>query len=125
MAQQHFLNRRSAHIGARIRDMRKSRNLTQTELSEQIGVAQSDLSRMEKGEYRVGLDTLFKILGVFQLDMASFFDDVSGGDRETDRLVWEKFRGLSEGARREVRDFIEFKANQEEPENTVPQVKES
>src|ERR1700737_2259202 len=62
-------------VGSRIRELRKGRRLTQTELSEMIGVAQSDLSRMEQGEYKVGLDTLFKILQVFDLKMSEFFGE--------------------------------------------------
>ena len=30
---------------------------------------------MEKGEYRVSLDNLFKILAIFDLDLADFFGD--------------------------------------------------
>ena len=62
-------------VGSRIRELRKGRHLTQTELSEKIGIAQSDLSRMEQGEYKVGLDTLFKILQVFDLKMGEFFGE--------------------------------------------------
>ena len=62
-----------AAIGSRLRELRKERRLTQAELARQIGIQQSDLSRMEKGEYRVSLDNLFKILGVFELDLADFF----------------------------------------------------
>ena len=54
-----------AAVGSRLRRLRKERGLTQAELARQIGIQQSDLSRMEKGEYRVSLDNLFKILGVF------------------------------------------------------------
>ena len=39
-------------VGRKIRRLRKDYNLTQTELSARIGIQQSDLSRMEKGEYR-------------------------------------------------------------------------
>src|SRR6185503_12697597 len=42
-------------VGRKIRRLRKERHLTQTELSSRIGIQQSDLSRMEKGEYRVRL----------------------------------------------------------------------
>ncbi len=115
MAQQHFSSNRPNLVGARIRALRKGRNLTQTELSERIGVLQSDLSRMEKGEYKVGLDTLFKILAVFDLDMASFFDEgdpPSPGDE--DALAWQEFLSLDEESRREVRDFIRFKKAQQE-----------
>jgi transcriptional regulator with XRE-family HTH domain len=55
-------NPQVATIGGRLRRLRKERNLTQAELARQIGIQQSDLSRMEKGEYRVSLDNLVKIL---------------------------------------------------------------
>lgn len=64
-------------VGQKIRQIRKSRHLTQADLASKIGVTQSDLSRMENGEYKVGLDTLFKILQVFELPMNRFFDDAS------------------------------------------------
>ncbi len=101
-------------VGSRIRELRKGRHLTQTELSEKIGVAQSDLSRMEQGEYKVGLDTLFKILQVFDLKMGEFFGETERPvDPEANDLVTD-FRDLSEEARREVRDFVRFKRLQEQ-----------
>jgi transcriptional regulator with XRE-family HTH domain len=109
MAQQHFAARRVNLVGARIRQLRKARNLTQTELSERIGIQQSDLSRMEKGEYKVGLDTLFKVLGVFQLDMASFFEESKAGAASEAEGAWRDFLSLDEDSRREVHDFIRFK----------------
>ena len=39
-------------VGRKIRQLRKERRLTQTELAVRLGIQQSDLSRMEKGEYR-------------------------------------------------------------------------
>lgn len=99
-------------VGSRIRELRKGRHLTQIELSEKIGVAQSDLSRMEQGEYKVGLDTLFKLLQVFDLKIAEFF-----GESETtgpeDRALVTEYRELSDEARLEVRDFMRFKRMQE------------
>src|SRR5438876_200483 len=62
-------------VGSRIRELRKGHHLTQTELSDKIGIAQSDLSRMEQGEYKVGLDTLFKLLQVFDLKIGEFFGE--------------------------------------------------
>lgn len=111
MVQQHLSLSRQNSVGARIRALRKGRNLTQMELSEKIGVLQSDLSRMEQGEYKVGLDTLFKILAVFELDMASFFDEGVAA-AEDDRQLWKDFLALDPEARREVRDFIRFKMSQ-------------
>ena len=60
-------------VGERLRVLRKQERLTQAELARQIGIQQSDLSRMEKGEYRVSLDNLFKILGVLDVEISDFF----------------------------------------------------
>jgi len=100
-------------IGPRIRKMRKERKLTQTELASRIGIQQSDLSRMEKGEYRVSLDTLFKILTEFNISISEFFDDVNK-DTMTPRdvQIMRDLKHLSGDARREVEAFIAFKKTQ-------------
>jgi transcriptional regulator with XRE-family HTH domain len=94
-------------VGPKIRQLRKLRNLTQTELSARIGIQQSDLSRMEKGEYRVSLDTLFRILSEFQMSIGEFFDDMareSMSDRDLQLI--ERFQSLDEPTRREVEELI-------------------
>lgn len=107
-------------VGSRIRELRKGRRLTQTELSEKIGVAQSDLSRMEQGEYKVGLDTLFKILQVFDLKMGEFFGEVDEPASEDARELVTDFGDLSEEGKREVRDFVRFKKVQEQDRKREP-----
>ena len=109
-----------AAIGSRLRELRKERGLTQAELARQIGIQQSDLSRMEKGEYRVSLDNLFKILGVFDLDLADFFGDQSEKtEREQqplsrqDMKILHLMRELSPEGRAEVQEFLEFKLRKE------------
>jgi transcriptional regulator with XRE-family HTH domain len=104
-------------VGRRIRRLRKERRLTQTELSSRIGIQQSDLSRMEKGEYRVSLDTLFKILAEFDVSIGEFFDDVakeSLNPREVQ--VARDFKTLAPEAQREVEDFIAFKRTHDRQE---------
>jgi len=96
-------------VGRKIRQLRRQRKLTQVELAERIGIHQSDLSRMEQGEYKVGLDTLLKILATFDLSIGDFFEE--GNRTET---VIEKYRTLSPSAQREVESFIEFKRKQED-----------
>jgi len=105
--------RKVALVGSRIRELRKGRHLTQTELSEKIGVAQSDLSRMEQGEYKVGLDTLFKILQVFDLKMGEFFGETETEAEREARDLMSEYRDLSDEARQEIRDFVRFKKLQE------------
>jgi len=110
-------------VGQKIRQIRKSRRWTQSDLASRIGVTQSDLSRMENGEYKVGLDTLFRILQVFELSMSHFFEEpVEAPDTgredalqgsEDERLLAD-WTELSSDARQEVREFIAFKRVQQE-----------
>ena len=111
-------------VGQRIRQLRKSRHLTQADLAGRIGITQSDLSRMESGEYKVGLDTLFKILQVFELSMSRFFEEPAPAESpvetapepevpEREQLLAD-FAELSDDSRREVREFIAFKRQQAE-----------
>ncbi len=109
-----------AAIGSRLRRLRKDRGLTQAELARQIGIQQSDLSRMEKGEYRVSLDNLFKILGVFDLDLAEFFGEhkISSAVENQplsrdDMKILHLLRELSPEGRAEVQEFLEFKLRKE------------
>jgi transcriptional regulator with XRE-family HTH domain len=108
-------------VGSRIRELRKGRHLTQTELSDKIGIAQSDLSRMEQGEYKVGLDTLFKVLQVFELKMGEFFGESENPQAAETRELVKEFQGLSSEAQREVRDFVRFKTlqGQHEPQGQI------
>lgn len=113
-------------VGQKIRQIRKSRHLTQADLAARIGVTQSDLSRMENGEYKVGLDTLFKILQVFEMSMSRFFEEpapASGAtepeeipatelERQRERLLAD-WGQLSEDGRAEVVEFVAFKKLQE------------
>lgn len=105
-------------VGQKIRLLRKSRRLTQASLAAQIGVTQSDLSRMENGEYKVGLDVLFRILQVFELPLSRFFDEIPAEVEapkprpDDDDQILDDLRQLSDESRREVREFIAFKKMQ-------------
>jgi len=100
-------------VGRKIRQLRKEHKLTQTELSSRIGVQQSDLSRMEKGEYRVSLDNLFKILAEFRMSVGEFFEEIAEESiNPRDLQVLRDFKHLDEESQREVEDFIAWKRDQ-------------
>ena len=112
-----------AAVGSRLRRLRNERGLTQAELARQIGIQQSDLSRMEKGEYRVSLDNLFKILGVFDLDLADFFGEQHEKAEleqqplsRQDMKILHLLRELSPEGRAEIQEFLEFKLRKERQE---------
>jgi len=110
-------------VGERLRGLRKQQRLTQAELARQIGIQQSDLSRMEKGEYRVSLDNLFKILGVLNVEISAFFgnkarqaETVSRPLSQDDMQTLHMLKQLSPEGRIEAVEFIEFKLRREQTE---------
>ena len=101
-------------VGRKIRELRKEHKLTQVELSARLGIQQSDLSRMEKGEYRVSLDTLFRILAEFKVSIGEFFEGVAKESiTPRDVQLVQNFNALSEDVQREVEEFIAFKRSKE------------
>src|SRR5262245_36892214 len=97
-------------VGQKIRQLRKEHKLTQVELSQRLGIQQSDLSRMEQGEYRVSLDTLFRILAEFKMSIGEFFEGVAKESiTPRDVQLVDDVRALPEDAQREVEEFIAFK----------------
>jgi transcriptional regulator with XRE-family HTH domain len=100
-------------VGGKIRELRRELNLTQSELASRIGIQQSDLSRMERGKYRVSLDALLKILGELNMTVAEFFDDTAKHPLTPRyRRLLQEFGALDAQSQREVEDFIAFKRSQ-------------
>ena len=102
-------------VGQKVRKLRKERAMTQSELAQRIGIIQSDLCRMEKGEYKVSLEVLFRILQVFGMRIGEFFNEPAeeaGQALGTEAELVEGFRALGEEARNEVLDYVRFKAQQ-------------
>jgi len=107
--------RQSLLVGSRIRSLRKDRALTQADLAHRIGIQQSDLCRMENGEYKVSLETLFKILSIFEMNISDFFNEgAAGATREREYEFLRQYQRLSPRAQEEVQAFILFKMQTEE-----------
>ena len=105
-------------VGQKVRRLRKERGRTQSELASRIGIIQSDLCRMEKGEYKVSLEVLFRILQVFGMSVGEFFDEPAEAltPSASENELLQGFRALSAPARAEVLDYLRFKAQQEDAE---------
>lgn len=56
-----FLNQERIRIGARIRELRKEKNIEAKKLSQLANIDAANLSRIEQGRYSVGIDVLSKI----------------------------------------------------------------
>ena len=100
-------------VGSRIRKLRKERNQTQLELASKVGIQQSDLCRMETGEYKVSLETLFKILSVFEMNIAEFFREELVLEYSAEESGFlSLFQRLPREDQQEVTDFLRFKVHQ-------------
>ncbi|HEV8629002.1 MAG TPA: helix-turn-helix domain-containing protein [Thermoanaerobaculia bacterium] len=60
-------------VGQRLRRLRKERRLTVAELCARAGIQTADQARIEKGEGRMSLDVLFRVLAALQVDGVEFF----------------------------------------------------
>lgn len=103
--------RQTVFVGSKIRQIRKAHDMTQSELARRIGVQQSDLCRMETGEYKVSLDTLLKILAVFGMDIGEFFrgEPAGGPAPERDEELLRLFHRLEAPAQDEVLEYLRYK----------------
>lgn len=61
-------------LGARIRELRKSRNLSQEQLAEMIDVEPRHVSRLEVGSSYPRIDRLEKIAAALDVPLKDFFD---------------------------------------------------
>ncbi len=103
-------------VGKKIRRLRKERKLTQIELARRIGIQQSDLSRIERGEYRVSLDTLFRMLAEFKVSVAEFFEEPKPGN-VSPREAWmvQQFNSLDQEDQKEVHNLMSRHARKGRP----------
>lgn len=61
-------------LGKRIKELRKSKNLTQEQLAELIGIETSSLSGIESGRHFPSLPTLERISIQLQVELKNLFD---------------------------------------------------
>ena len=71
-------------FGARLRQLRTARGLSQMDFSKQIGISKSSVNMYERGEREPGLETLENIADYFNVDM-----DYLLGKTDTVNRVWD------------------------------------
>ncbi|MDN5216010.1 XRE family transcriptional regulator [Fulvivirgaceae bacterium BMA12] len=70
----------SIWIGGKIKDIRKTQNLTLGELAQKSGISIAMLSKIENGRVFPTLPSLLQIFDALELDLNNFFSDYSKGD---------------------------------------------
>lgn len=69
------------HVGSVIRDLREAQGITQDELSREIGIARTYLTRIENGKQSPGMDFIRSASRALDVPVALLFcADDEGGD---------------------------------------------
>lgn len=56
-------------LGVIIKSARKKKGLTQTEAGKSVGIDQTTISKIERGESNARIDTLFRILAALDMEL--------------------------------------------------------
>lgn len=63
-----------AHVGQRLRLLRKERGLSQTALAARVGVTFQQIQKYETGKNRLSASRLYRLASVLGVDVSAFFD---------------------------------------------------
>ena len=69
-------------IGTRVKMLRITKGVSQTELAKQIGVTQTHLSNIENGRAGLTIPNLIKLHEALDTPISSFFEDIEGKPEE-------------------------------------------
>lgn len=69
MTEPEFLHR----LGARIKQLRTARNISQNDLAIQCDIQKASMSRIEAGKTNITMRTLYKIIAALDADVQEFF----------------------------------------------------
>lgn len=67
------INKRLKDLGAKIKNLRIDKDLSQEQLAEEVGMSREHLSCLECGKYAIQLNNLYKIADFFGVDIKYFF----------------------------------------------------
>jgi transcriptional regulator with XRE-family HTH domain len=70
---------RPVEFGEHVRNLRRSRSLTQEQLAEASGLAVDTIRRIERGAFSPSLETLTRLAGGLEISLITLFDGVEKG----------------------------------------------
>jgi transcriptional regulator with XRE-family HTH domain len=84
------------NIGETIRNFRLQKGMSQGDIEKRTGLLRCYLSRVENGHTIPSLDTLAKIAGALDINLAQFFDERSDGAAHLPHLSDEQVRFMNQ-----------------------------
>lgn len=73
-----MVSEKTAKVGARIKLMRVTKQLSQNMLAEKIGISQAHMSNIECGRSHCTLENLIKLSEALECPVRDFFVDIDG-----------------------------------------------
>jgi len=98
-------------LGAKLRECRKSRDISISALAKEVGVVNRSLEKLESDKTEVDLEVLGKVLATLKVAPGIQADGLSLDS--LDHQYFNCFSTLSRKAQKEVDDFLNFKLQQE------------
>lgn len=96
-------------LGDRIREMREDQGLNQSELAERVGTSQSTISQLEKGKRNPSYRTLQNVADALAVSVSYLLGEEELEElSEEEEAFFREYRGLSEDARRQLREYSAF-----------------
>ena len=95
-------------IGKKIKQLRKERNITQSELGKRMGISQQQIAQYENGRLNPKLETLHRIADALQIPHSMLYNDIS--PKEKGELVKRDIMDIINTLNLEIVD-IEDKSN--------------
>jgi transcriptional regulator with XRE-family HTH domain len=95
-------------IGKRIAEVRDQAGLSQSALAREMELSQSALSQIEAGERNPSYDTLRQIADALGVSVAYLVGAEVEDLTAEEEAHFRQYRGLSEDARRELREFAAY-----------------
>ncbi len=99
-------------LGAKLRECRKSRDISISTLAKEVGVVSRSLEKLENDKTEVDLEVLGKILA--RLNVAPGIEPEGFSLDSLDHQYFNCFSTLSKKSQKEVDDFLSFKLQQEQ-----------
>jgi transcriptional regulator with XRE-family HTH domain len=114
----------SSAIGARIKELRESRSITQNEMGRTLGHTDVYISQIETGKRRIGLDLLEKIAKSLDVSPLIFFKDVWPEEEAMDGVALltrrvDQLRNMVEDLTSSVQELSEQRRTAAEPDATT------
>lgn len=90
----------------KLKSLRNSKNLTQQELADDLGITQQQVARYENNLRQFKQDFLFQLADYFKVSINVFFPPLNNNDSEIDQILFSKVKELSEEDKKAVLSVV-------------------